>query len=132
MKIKYVLLCNNVEVCPNGTHNILGVYDTINSPRYPVKLEFIRLFSKVLFDLNEIGQHSISINIIDEDGKEIFKSPVFNMEIVLENLLAEINLCLKGVVFLKSGTYELNIFFDKKIVFSQQINALVSSSDKLV
>ncbi|UCE98961.1 MAG: hypothetical protein JSV82_07205 [Planctomycetota bacterium] len=70
MNIEAFLLCD-CATDSQGKLNVLGAFDSIYAKQVPVVYPACTIAARIRFSKIEEGQHSIRINVIDEDGREV-------------------------------------------------------------
>ena len=116
MDIEVFVLCDAATDI-QGRLNILGTFDTIWSKQAPVVYPHCAVALRLRFSRIEEGEHSIKINIIDEDGKLIVPSLNANTNLnfgsnpegsVAHNLILNI----QGLKLEKYGDYAIDLAVD--------------------
>jgi len=70
MNIEAFLLCD-CATDSGGKLNVLGAFDSIYVRQLPAVHPACTIAARIRFSKIEQGQHSIRINVIDQDGKDI-------------------------------------------------------------
>jgi hypothetical protein len=73
MEIDLALLADAATVDASGKLNILGVFDRISVPRFPVQHPHISLVLRFGAGMNEAGTHRVEILLADPDGATVVK-----------------------------------------------------------
>jgi hypothetical protein len=75
-----VLLCKFCEyVCKleNGRHNLVGIFDDVRAPSFPIDHPPLFLTFQLEFDKEEMGNTlEVVARFVDPDNKEIFRTDV--------------------------------------------------------
>lgn len=71
MHVEVFSLCDAATVDAGGKLNILGAFDTIWAPQMPLVYPQFAIALRVRFESIEVGEHKISFNFVDMDGKHI-------------------------------------------------------------
>ncbi len=71
MHIEVFSLCDAATVDVGGKLNILGAFDTIWAANLPVAYPQFSIALRVRFENIETGEHKVSFNFVDFDGKHI-------------------------------------------------------------
>ena len=67
MKLQLAALCEAANVSAEGKINILGEFDTINTPSTPTFWPLMVFVAKLKIGQTDIGEHSVSLRVLDED-----------------------------------------------------------------
>jgi len=123
MKLKYSFLCNAANFSQSGNLNVLDIFHTINSQKFPFKYPKFVYVACIKFHLSEIGKHNFKVSFVDEDGKEII--PPLKGEIHANpNKTSTIMLELRNISFSKPGTYQIDLVIDNLLVTSDDVNVV--------
>src|ERR1700690_3112596 len=71
MNIEVFSLCDAATVDVSGKLNVLGAFDTIWAARMPAVYPQCAIALRVRFDGIERGEHRVTVNFVDLDGKHI-------------------------------------------------------------
>jgi len=71
MNIEVFSLCDAATVDVAGKLNVLGAFDTIWSAKMPTVYPQCAIALRIRFDSIERGEHRVSVNFVDLDGKHI-------------------------------------------------------------
>jgi len=74
MHIEAFCLCDAATVDIAGKLNILGAFDTVSSAKMPAVYPHCSVALRIRFDNIEKGEHKVSVNFVDMDGKHIVPS----------------------------------------------------------
>ena len=74
MNIEVFSLCDAATVDVAGKLNVLGAFDTISTPGVPVFYPQCAIALRIRFQGIERGEHRVSVNFVNEDGKHIIPS----------------------------------------------------------
>lgn len=110
--LDYIILCDSVSNSPDGKKTLYGLFDTINSKRFPcVHSNFFILIRFI----NGMGKHKLQVQILDPNDKPVFKTSK-TIEIKLDNPLAGADLVMQfqGFVFKIPGSYRIKVILDGK------------------
>lgn len=112
MDIESFLLCD-AATDQQGKLNILGAFDRIFTKKIPAIHPACAVVVRIRFQKIEEGNHTIRINIIDEDGKMMGPHLEGNINVKIgENMnSAGINVILniQGLKFEKHGEYRVDL-----------------------
>lgn len=78
MELSIATLCDSASDY-GGKLCILGAFDTIGAPNFPVHHPHCALALRVVFQAEDEGHHRLDIRLIDADGKAVL--PAVNPEI---------------------------------------------------
>ena len=67
MKCHLAALCDAANTTPEGKINLLGEFDTLWSPQAPVVWPLMTFIAKLKFGEVDVGRHTISLRVLDED-----------------------------------------------------------------
>ena len=70
MNIEAFLLCD-CATDQRGKLNVLGAFDSIYAKKTPIVHPACTVATRIRFERIEEGEHNVSINVIDEDGRAI-------------------------------------------------------------
>ncbi|MFZ9387358.1 MAG: DUF6941 family protein [Chitinophagaceae bacterium] len=65
----------------NSKLTIVGTFDTINAPQFPVTHPACSIACRMRFAEKEAGEHQFKLRLIDSSGKEIIKPVEGNLNI---------------------------------------------------
>ena len=117
MNVEAFLLCD-AATDSAGKLNILGAFDTINSPNFPTMHPQCYIVVRLRLQRIESGSHQVTIHIIDDDGK--FVVPAldgnFTVEIPASDRSGNVNIILnlQGLKFDHAGEYAVILAIDGK------------------
>jgi len=118
MEIEAFLLCDAATE-QQGKLNILGAFDNIWVKQLPAKHPQCSIAARVRFETIEQSNHSVRIQIIDEDGQNI--APKLEGQIAfrpgpgLGSSAANIILNIHGLEFKKYGRYQIDLAVDGQL-----------------
>ena len=118
MEIEAFLLCDAATE-QQGKLNILGAFDNLWVRQLPVKHPQCSIATRIRFERIEQGDHSVRIQIIDEDGQNIAPKleggikvhPAAGVNSIVTNLVLNIH----GLEFKKFGSYQIDLAVDGQI-----------------
>ena len=70
MKVELAALCDAATES-GGKLNILGAFDAFHLPQYPFQVPHCALVYRIRFNRVEGGEHSVRVNFVDQDGKDL-------------------------------------------------------------
>lgn len=109
MKTSLAFLCDAANVTGENKLNVLGVFSTIASKRFPVTFPSLSLVLRLESDLEEAGDHSIAVRLIDSDGQDVLARmdvPV-RLEKAGEDLMSITTMAM--VTFPRAGDYSFEV-----------------------
>ena len=117
MKLAFAVLADHVENA-GGKLFISGTFDVFNVQQFPAVLPMAGLAVKIEAAHGEIGGHTLTVGLRDEDGQLVV--PQINGQFPLgEGQFVkgappafQMALNLGGLQFVKAGTYEFEILVD--------------------
>ena len=114
MKVKFAVLADYANITREGKLNVLGIFDVINAPSFPVVLPPFYVVVSYEADAAEFGsQKNIEIVLCDDDGNALLRMKQV-LQVVrpnrtgvpfTQNQIAGII----GFPFKKSGGYQFDI-----------------------
>lgn len=118
INIEAFLLCDAATE-QQGKLNVLGALDTIWAKKLPAIHPACSIAIRVRFPKIEDGNHSVKINIIDEDGKSIGPKLEGNINVRIgddvDSIASNIVLNIQGLKFEKYGQYRIDLDIDNQI-----------------
>lgn len=121
MEIQVAVLCDAATDYA-GKLCVLGAFDTIVAPQFPVMHPQCAMALRMLFRKEEEGAHRLKIDFINEDGAAV-ASPVeggFEVKLPVQFFFATRNLVLnlQQLQFAKAGQYAVEVRVDDRPVAS--------------
>ncbi|MHC4462264.1 MAG: DUF6941 family protein [Planctomycetota bacterium] len=118
MNIEAFLLCQAATE-QQGKLNVLGAFDNIYAKKVPTVHPACAIAARIRFEKVEEGNHSVRIQIIDEDGNNIGPKLEGNMSVRTRpgHHSTGVNLILniQRLKFEKYGQYRIDLAIDNKI-----------------
>lgn len=115
MQVEVFSLCDAATV-NTGKLNMLGAFDTIGTSRIPAIHPQCAVALRIRFDRIERGEHKISVNFVDADGRHIMPPAKGTMKINFsdEQSSGSANLILniQGLKLEKYGEYAIDLAID--------------------
>jgi len=116
MHVEVFSICDAATVDAGGKLNILGAFDTIWTQSVPLVYPHFAIALRVRFERIEQGEHKLSFNFVDADGKHILPPAqgVLNINFHHEQGSASANSILNvSMVKLESfGEYAIDVAID--------------------
>ena len=123
MDIQIATLCDFAADYGNGKLVINGTFDALRAPQLPVVHPHWSLAMRICVLPEDSGDHKMTINIIDEDGKSIdpSKMPIrAEMPIQVPDevpfLTRNLVLNFQGLKFPGEGIYHVDVTIDGELV----------------
>ena len=131
MEVKFAVLADYANITREGKLNVLGIFDVINSPKFPIILPTFYVVVSYSAGAAEFGtDKNVEIVLCDEDGNPLFRAqqilritrPSKAGTLFMTNQIA-------GIVnfpFNKPGTYQFSILVsgEEKKTISLQVNEI--------
>jgi hypothetical protein len=121
MKIEAFLLCD-AATDSMGKLNVLGAFDRLFLPETPGFHQACTVALRVRFDRMEVGSHEFEIRFVDQDGRDILKPLMGQVEVTFggEAHSGAMNFVLNLVRIPLSyyGDYQLDLRFNGNLVGS--------------
>ncbi len=116
MKVELFVMCDAATEY-QGKLNILGTFDAIWARSLPVTHPLCALALRLRFSEEEEGEHKVTINILDEDGKPVVRSfePAVNVQFkegALKSVAVNMILNIQGIKFSDYGAYSIDLSVD--------------------
>ena len=125
MNIEAFLLCD-AATDQQGKLNVLGTFDTIYAKQLPTIHPACAIALRIRFGISEEGNHSIKINIIDEDGKPIGPKLQGNINVSVgddvNSKVANLVLNIQKLKLEMYGQYRIDLAIDNQIKGSLPFN----------
>ena len=117
MQIEVFSLCD-AATADMGKLNMLGAFDTIWTPKVPVVHPQCTVALRIRFDSIERGEHKITVNFVDADGRHIIPpaNSTINVNFPSEQRSGSGNLILniQRLNLEKYGEYSIDLAVDGK------------------
>jgi len=115
MKIELFALCD-FAADYGGKFNIIGIFDTLNSPQVPFAHDRWSLAVKIRFEKIEEGRKSVRISISDMDGRNLtpgMEIPfVANVPDDLPSATFNLMVAIDGIRFDQFGEHSVDLAID--------------------
>lgn len=116
MKIETIFLCETVESHPdNQKLNLIGLLDYFYCDHLPLFNQPCFIVMRIRFEKREQGEHKLNIQIIDADGKVIYRFPIVHPVKFLRNDFYSIETLayrMRNIKFENYGQYEIWLSVD--------------------
>jgi hypothetical protein len=121
MDIQIAVLCD-AATDQFGKLNILGTFDTIQTPALPAIHPQCSVALRITFNKIEEGQHKLKLNFVDEDGHPVMPDIDIPIEVLVPDdtifLSRNFIVNIQKLKFDKPGLYSINIALDSHQVGS--------------
>jgi hypothetical protein len=115
MHIEVFSLCD-AATADIGKLNILGVFDTIGVADIPAVHPQCAIALRMRFEHDERGEHRVTVNFVDMDGKHIIPSANGNINInfsdTQKSVAANLILNIQGLKLERYGQYSIDLAID--------------------
>src|ERR1043165_4394363 len=118
MNIQVAVLCD-AATDSAGKLNVLGTFDTIITQQLPAVHPQCSIALRATFSNTEEGDHKLTVNFVDEDGKSIMQNfPPIPVQIVIPEdahfVSRNFIINLRDLSFKTPGFYSIDIGLDGK------------------
>jgi hypothetical protein len=121
MDIQIAVLCD-AATDQLGKLNILGTFDTIQTPALPAVHPQCSVALRMTFNKIEEGAHKVKLNFVDEDGKPVMPDIDMPIDVAVpdETIFISRNFIvnIQKLKFDKPGLYSINLALDGRQVGS--------------
>jgi hypothetical protein len=116
MNIQVAVLCD-AATDDNGKLNLLGAFDTIQTPQLPAVHPQCSIALRVTFYSGDEGQHRLQLNFVDADGHSIMPDlPAMPVEFLLPDDMhfgtRNFIINIQHLKFANPGLYSIDISLD--------------------
>ncbi len=116
MEVTVAALADHANIAAGEKLNVLGIFDTINSPTFPLRHPFMALVLRLAFEYADSRQtHVLAVALRNEDGgvmgraeAQVEVGPIPAGESVSMNQI----LGFAGTVFPKAGRFTFEVLWD--------------------
>lgn len=122
MLLKYSFVCDSANISLQGNLNALGIFSTINAPKYPVTYGRFFYVANIVFHRSEAGPHKFKLSFVDADGRDIIQPAEGDMNVTPQTLSSNLLLELNGITFPNPGAYQIDLTVDTIYLGSETIN----------
>ena len=127
MNIEAFLLCDCATDYA-GKLNILGAFDSISSKKMPAFHPACTIAARIRFDKIEEGDHSVRIQIIDQDGNNIGPKLEGSMSVQTrpgqDSMGANLILNIQRLEFKQYGQYRIDLAIDGNVKASLPLRVI--------
>ncbi len=125
MNIEAFLLCD-CATDQRGKLNVLGAFDSIYAKKTPIVHPACTVATRIRFERIEEGEHKVSINVIDQDGKSVIPRLNGNISVKARpdagSSVVNLILNLQRLKFENYGEYRIDLAIDEKLEGSLPFN----------
>ncbi|MGA1237837.1 MAG: DUF6941 family protein [Limisphaerales bacterium] len=115
MDVQVAALCD-AATDYSGKLNLLGTFDTIVAPKLPAVHPHCSIALRIVFNRIEEGQHTIRINLVDEDGQSVMPNIDIPAEINFNGdasiLSRNFIINIQHLKLAKAGHYGIHVAID--------------------
>jgi hypothetical protein len=127
METEIFTLCDFAQDA-GGKLTIVGTFDQIGSPTFPIVHPSCSLACRLRFSDKETGIHDFKIKLVDSSGKNVI-APIegnINVSIAAKNQYAAINIVgnLNQLKFENDGRYSFELYVDGSWVTGLPLNLI--------
>lgn len=119
MQVEIFTLCDYARVYGNQL-SLMGTIDALFVPSFPMRHLGFSIACKVNFLSSEAGEHTIRIDLIDQDGRPILNPQVKTVEVVPNSELRQssfvISVRVPPLEFHSPSTYSARLTVDRNEV----------------
>lgn len=128
--VLYSLACDYVITDKDGKMSLLGVFENINAPKFPVTHPFFFLVSQFS---KAVGEYVLQIKLMDNEKKNVLaKTPEMKIKFERENRKHNVFFNLVNTQFESPGTYWIESFVDGISVYSEPLNLVLIQGPELI
>jgi hypothetical protein len=126
MRVLYSKFCEYACQLMNGRHSLIGIFDNVRAPEFPVDHPPFFICVEIEFEPLESGKdRTFRFALIDEDGKEIlgFEGPPATVpkDPQYGPLKMQITVGVGGIRFEKAGVYRLDVSCDGEVIAEERL-----------
>ena len=118
MNIEAFLLCD-AATDQQGKLNVLGAFDNIYAKKMPTVHQACAIAVRIRFDKIEEGDHSVRIQIIDQDGNNVCPKLEGNISVRTrpghDSTGTNLILNIQRLEFKQYGQYRIDLAIDNKL-----------------
>jgi hypothetical protein len=125
MRVLLSKFCEYACKLENGRHNMIGIFDDVRVPGFPIDHPGFYLCVQLEFERNEAGREMhVETLLLDEDGKEIFKAAMDGTIPQSQGVGAVkmfIQIGVPPIRFERGGDYRLDVLFNGSSVGEERL-----------
>ena len=129
MDVSLAVCCDAANVSREGKLNLLGIFNSIHAAEFPCTHPHLALVLRVEARLGEEGVYPLAIQLVDEDGQQLFD---INGQLSLQGaepgrpMTAQTIMDINNLQLPRPGTYAFEIFLASHHTRSVAIHAFKS------
>lgn len=129
MDVSLAVCCDAANVSREGKLNLLGIFNSIHAAEFPCTHPHLALVLRVEARLGEEGAYPLEIQLVDEDGQQLFD---INGQLSLQGaepgrpMTAQTIMDINNLQLPRPGTYAFEIFLAGHHTRSVAIHAFKS------
>ena len=129
MDVSLAVCCDAANVSREGKLNLLGIFNSIHAAEFPCTHPHLALVLRVEARVGEEGVHLLEIQLVDEDGQQLFD---INGQLSLQGaepgrpMTAQTIMDINNLQLPRPGTYAFEIFLGGHHTRSVAIHAFKS------
>ena len=119
MYLRYGMLAEYVGPGEGGTKNVIGIFDMVAGPQFPLRHKRMMLFVRIEGHLSEAGTHTLAISFVDADYNRLGGPPEMSLELQPEGrpvpdapIASEVVLDIQALEIPAPGDYEFAVLVD--------------------
>ena len=118
MFIKHAVIADAVVAGGGGKWNIIGTFNTIFAPDFPVKHPRLGLWLRIEAHDREAGKHTLRVDFVDGTGKKLVRLPEMKFTLQREGVLEgtplsmQVGLEINTISIPDPGNYDFAIRVD--------------------
>lgn len=127
MRLDLLVFADVANVDRAGKFNIIGEFNLVQAPDLPSPPVNMSLVARVVAEASEGPRHALAIAIVDEDGKQLARTPEAELSFgapapgTTGDLRSQLVLGMINVRFPRYGTYEFQVLVDGRFVGSRDL-----------
>lgn len=125
MEARHAFFCDAATSDSSGKLNALGIFDNINAKTFPATHPELTLVLTLRGHRTEVGEHTLKINLVDADGKDLIPPIEGKFAMRPEALDANLILNIQNLTLPAPGIYSVDIAVDNHFIQSVALTAKV-------
>jgi hypothetical protein len=125
MRVLLSKFCEYACKLENGRHNMIGIFDDVRVPSFPVDHPGFFLCVQLEFERTEAGRPmQIETLLMDEDGKQLFKAEMSGTIPQSQGVGAVkmfVQIGVPAMRFERAGDYRLDVLFNGQSVGEERL-----------
>lgn len=124
MEARLAFFCDAATSDSTGKLNVLGIFNNLNAVKFPAKHPQLTLVVVLRGHRSEAGDHHLTINLVDADGKGILAPIGGRFAIRPEALDANLILNIQNLDLPAPGAYSADITVDNHFLKSVPLTVI--------